>query len=77
MYVSIIGTTSDNSITSTTSTTSCVHKNDVVYINSKEDFEYEDNEAFNRYEKEWIMTGWNNPRKINIPKFNVILQNRK
>ena len=77
MYISVIGTTSDNSVMSTTLNASCVPKNVVVYITSKEDSDYDYDESFNRDEKEWIMTGWNNPRKINIPKFNVILQNRK
>jgi hypothetical protein len=76
MFISVCGTTSDYSVTSTTSTCSGVYRDDVYYIHSKEDSDYVDNEVIKRDEKEWIMTGWNNPRKINLPKFNVTLPKR-
>ena len=76
MFVSIIGTTSDCPTTSTTLNCTSIDQ-EVYYIHSKEESDYEDNQAYKREEKEWVMTGWINPRKINIPKFNVILQKRK
>ena len=77
MFVSVCGTTSDYSVTSTTSTCSLINESEVYYITSKEDCDYAMNEDIRRDEKEWIMAGWNNPRKINLPKFNVILPKRK
>jgi hypothetical protein len=77
MFVSVSSTTTNYSVTSTISTGSGVYEDDVYYIHLKYDDDYEDKEAIKRDEKEWIMTGWINPRKISLPKFNVILPKRK
>lgn len=74
MFVSVCGTQPDYSVTSTQDTTTRISKEDVYYIHSKEDFDCAD--AMILDEKEWIMTGWNNPRKINLPKSKFVIQRR-
>ena len=75
MFISVCGTHSDYSTTSTQNTGTQITEVEVYYIHSKEDFDCVD--GIKNDEKEWMMTGWNNPRKVNLPKFNIILPKRK
>mgnify|MGYP007069491441 CR=1 FL=1 len=72
MIIAVCGTQS-NPTTSFKNDTS-IASSEVYYITSKDDYNGVDAMVLDL--KEWTMTGWINPPKIHIPKYNVIIKRR-